>query len=180
MPNPLLVDFALAWFILFPAYTANAIPVLVRGRRPLDLGKNWRGRRILGDGKTIEGTAAGIIAGFLIGALEYYLLPALQTEASRFDVILPEITLTVAAAVAIGAIAGDIIGSFIKRRVGIERGGKAPVLDRLDFIAFAMMFSYPFVSITLWMAMFMIITTFVIHRASNFVAYKLKLKKVPW
>ena len=178
MPLELWIDFVLAWFILFPAYAANATPVLARGKRPLDFGKKWRGARILGDGKTVEGTVLGIIAGFLVGALEYYLLPSLQAFAA--DVTLPQITLLVAFAIPLGVMIGDIIGSFAKRRMGIRRGDEAPLMDQLGFIVVAILFAYPFVNITPGMAVFMLLATFAIHKAANFLAYKLRLKNVPW
>ncbi|MBI2584033.1 MAG: CDP-2,3-bis-(O-geranylgeranyl)-sn-glycerol synthase [Candidatus Aenigmarchaeota archaeon] len=180
MPLQLWVDFVLVWFILFPAYAANAVPVLVGGKRPLDFGKGLGKNRILGDGKTIEGTALGIAAGFLVGALEYYVMPALQGYAAQYNVLLPQITLPLALAIAAGTMCGDILGSFFKRRMGIERGGKEPLLDRLGFIIFAMIFAYPFIQITPAMAVYMIAITYVIHRAANFVAYNAKLKTVPW
>ena len=175
----LWVAFVLSWLILFPAYAANGLPVLTKGRKPLDFGKMWKGKRILGDGKTIEGTAIGLIVGFLVGALEFYLLPGLQTYASSFGVAVPQITLFAAFMIALGAIAGDLGGSFIKRRMGISRGGKAPFLDQLGFIILAIIFVYPFVHITLTMIVIMLIITFIVHRASNSLAHKMHLKNVP-
>ena len=174
----LWTSFVLSWFILFPAYAANSMPVLARGRRPLDFGKIWGGKRILGDGKTIEGTAVGTIAGFAVGLAEYYLMPSLQFYAG--NITIPEITPIVAIMIAIGTMVGDIVGSFIKRRKNMPRGGQAPILDRLGFIIAAIIFAYPFVKITLGMIVIMLIITFIIHKASNSFAHKMKLKSVPW
>lgn len=176
----LWVAFVLSWFILFPAYAANGLPVLAKGRRPLDFGKTWKGKRILGDGKTIEGTAIGLIAGFLVGALEFYLLPDLQSYASGFGVVVPQITLLAAFMIAFGSIIGDLGGSFIKRKMGISRGGKAPFLDQLGFIILAVIFVYPFVKITVIMIMIMLVITFIVHRISNLLAHRMHLKNVPW
>ena len=57
------------WFIA-PAYAANAFPPLARGKRPLDFGKNLSKNRILGDGKTVEGSIAGILFGMFIGSIQ--------------------------------------------------------------------------------------------------------------
>ena len=56
------------WFIL-PSYAANMFPPFMKGVRPLDFGKNIGRYRVLGDGKTIEGTLAGIAFGVFIGSL---------------------------------------------------------------------------------------------------------------
>ena len=40
---------------------------------------------------------------------------------------------------AIGSLLGDLGGAFIKRRLGMERGAKAPILDQYNFIAGAML-----------------------------------------
>jgi len=57
------------WFI-FPAYLANSAPVdvsqikaLKKYGTPIDGGKTFRGKRVLGDSKTWRGLYAGVIAG---------------------------------------------------------------------------------------------------------------------
>ena len=68
-----LVTLAFLWVL--PAYVANAVPVLLGGGKPLDFGKKFSdGTRIFGDGKTIRGCFAGIVAGSFIGFVEGYLL----------------------------------------------------------------------------------------------------------
>ena len=39
-----------------------------------------------------------------------------------------------------GALLGDALGSFIKRRMGIGRGKPAPILDQIDFLIVATCF----------------------------------------
>ena len=68
------MDFAFiiqSFWIIIPAYIANASALLVGGKTPIDFGKKYKdGRRILGDGKTwnglITGGFIGITAGFAI------------------------------------------------------------------------------------------------------------------
>ena len=50
------VDAALVgvWLML-PALIPNSAAVLFGGGRPMDFGKSWRGKRLLGDGKTWKG-----------------------------------------------------------------------------------------------------------------------------
>lgn len=52
--------------VVVPAYLANCTPPIFGGGRPLDLGRNFLdGRRLLGEGKTIRGTVAGVTWGLL-------------------------------------------------------------------------------------------------------------------
>jgi CDP-2,3-bis-(O-geranylgeranyl)-sn-glycerol synthase len=79
---------------------------------------------------------------------------------------------------------GDIIGSFIKRRAGFERGTSVPLLDQMDFLVFALLlasFSGVFsVLFTPHVIIAGFITTPLLHILTNFIAYKLGLKNVPW
>jgi hypothetical protein len=65
-------------YFFVPAYLANMAPVVVRGyaewlARPMDGGRTWRGRRLLGDHKTWRGLLAGIVVGALTFAAQRWL-----------------------------------------------------------------------------------------------------------
>ncbi|MDI6721299.1 MAG: CDP-archaeol synthase, partial [Candidatus Aenigmarchaeota archaeon] len=111
------------WFIA-SSYAANGFPPLVHGRRPLDFGKKLRRHRILGDGKTIEGTIGGMLFGLFIGSLQvlYQDLLPLQLYHMTFPLVI---------ALVLGTMSGDIIGSFIKRRMGFNSGDSLLLMDQL-------------------------------------------------
>jgi CDP-2,3-bis-(O-geranylgeranyl)-sn-glycerol synthase len=156
------------WFIL-PAYVANAAPVVLGGGPPLDLGKKFLdGRRIFGDGKTTRGFVGGIIAGTVIGLFQ-----------GIFRAPLGEHTL-LGFMLALGALLGDLVSSFIKRRIDIERGGAAPGLDQLSFVVVALLLASP-VKVPSWQVIVtLLIITPPIHLATNFIGYKLGLKSRPY
>nr|MDO8080708.1 CDP-2,3-bis-(O-geranylgeranyl)-sn-glycerol synthase [Candidatus Freyarchaeota archaeon] len=79
-----------------------------------------------------------------------------------------------------GALIGDLIGSFIKRRLNLERGQPAPPLDQLDFITGALVFSFIVFIPPLEIIIILLVLTPVIHLTANIVGYKLRLKKEPW
>jgi CDP-2,3-bis-(O-geranylgeranyl)-sn-glycerol synthase len=176
----LWVEFVKALLIIFPAYAANGFPPLAGGRKPIDLGKNWNGNRILGNGKTFEGFALGLFIGFLVGALETSLYPELNAYAMEFGVTLPLINLFIGFMISFGALFGDLAGSFIKRRFGLKRGADVPLLDQWNFIIGAVLFAMWFTEITIWMLLIMLLITPVVHRIANIIAYKIKIKKEPW
>lgn len=164
--NNVIID---ALLVYLPAMVSNAVPVFIKKGIPLDGGKLFiDGRRILGDGKTIEGFITGLYFGFIVSTLyaimlnDYILL--LQLWASS-----------------IGALLGDIIGSFVKRRMGIPRGGKAIGLDQLDFYigANALLVATMF-NISAQLFIVGLVIVMILHIATNRVAYILGLKNVPW
>ena len=152
--------------LIFPAYCANATPVLAGGGLPLDFGKNFvDGRRVFGKNKTFRGFFFGLAIGILVGSVEI----ALFGYPPLFMVLSP-----------LGALLGDLAGAFLKRRIDIPPGGLLPVVDQIDFVVGAILFSLPLLIITLELAVAMLIITPPIHLLTNFLAYKLKLKSNPW
>ncbi len=79
-----------------------------------------------------------------------------------------------------GALIGDLIGSFIKRRLNLQRGQPAPVLDQLDFILGALIFSFIEFIPPLEIIVIILVLTPLIHLTANIIGYKLKLKREPW
>ena len=156
------------WFIL-PAYVANATPIVLGGGRPIDAGKKFTdGRSIFGAGKTVQGFIAGLAAGTFVGLLQGIAAGTL----SRY--------LALGFLLALGALLGDLLGSFIKRRLGIKRGGLAPGLDQLSFVVVALLAASPLALPSWEIVLTIIIITLPIHLATNFGGYKLGLKSKPY
>lgn len=175
------LEFVKAMLILFPAYAANGFPTLSRGILPIDFKKKWfDGNRIFGDGKTIEGFTLGLIAGSFAGLLESYVQPFMNAYAILWNVQIPPISFLVGFLISLGALCGDLGGSFIKRRLGLDRGKEVLFLDQWNFVIGAILFSMWFTEITVWMALIMLLLTLIIHRIANIVGHKLKVKKEPW
>ncbi|MCJ7793606.1 CDP-2,3-bis-(O-geranylgeranyl)-sn-glycerol synthase [Candidatus Bathyarchaeota archaeon] len=151
---------------IFPAYCANATPVLAGGGTRMDFGKNfYDGKRILGDNKTFRGFFFGLAIGIMVGLIECSLFdfPIL------FSVLTP-----------LGALLGDLAGAFFKRRLGIAPGGSLPIVDQVDFVVGAVVFSVPLAMISWELAVTVLLITPPIHLFTNFLAYKMKLKSNPW
>ncbi|MFN4133921.1 MAG: CDP-2,3-bis-(O-geranylgeranyl)-sn-glycerol synthase [Candidatus Hadarchaeales archaeon] len=157
---------AAVWFIL-PAYVANATPVVLGGGKPIDGGKKFTdGRPIFGPGKTVRGFIAGIIAGSIVGALQaIFGRPGMVTAGFLLS---------------LGALVGDLMGSFIKRRFGLPRGSSAPGLDQLGFLLIAMAFAAPVALPTPEMFVALLIITPILHISTNYCGYLLKLKDRPY
>ncbi|MHB8351735.1 MAG: CDP-archaeol synthase [Thermoplasmata archaeon] len=187
----LLIPARVLW-VLFPAYLANAAATFPKGRGPpLDLGRSWPGdgRRILGSSKTVSGFVVGSFFFLWVGLLQQYLVsiapPALDimpAYGSSLPGAVPVLLL-----LSVGALTGDAIGSFIKRRRGVPPGGRILFLDQLLFVLVPVgvgLFLFPSVFVTtfwsveaiLWTAVF----TVGLHALFNWVGFQVGLKKVPW
>jgi CDP-2,3-bis-(O-geranylgeranyl)-sn-glycerol synthase len=160
---------------IFPAYCANAVPVLAGGGQPMDFGKHFfDGKPVFGKNKTFRGFFFGLAIGIFVGVVESFVFSYPFPFSVLFSVLSP-----------LGALCGDLAGAFLKRRLGIAPGDLLPIIDQIDFVVGALLFSLPFFSlpltVTYWeLAIAVIIITPPIHLLTNFLAYKLKLKKNPW
>jgi CDP-2,3-bis-(O-geranylgeranyl)-sn-glycerol synthase len=155
-----------AFKFIFPAYCANAVPVLAGGGTKMDFGKNFfDGKRIFGNNKTFRGFFFGWAVGAAVGLAECLVFgfPLL------FAVLTP-----------LGALLGDLFGAFLKRRLNIAPGGLLPIVDQVDFVIGAIVFSLPLALIGWATALTVMLVTPPIHLFTNFLAYKLKLKNNPW
>ncbi len=154
---------------IFPAYCANAAPVLGGGGKPMDFGKNFvDGKRVFGTNKTFRGFFFGWLIGILVGIVEG-LVFGFAAYSVLFSVLTP-----------LGALMGDLTGAFMKRRLNIAPGGLLPVVDQVDFVVGALVFSLPLMMVSWELAVTVLLITPPIHLFTNFLAYKLKLKKNPW
>jgi CDP-2,3-bis-(O-geranylgeranyl)-sn-glycerol synthase len=82
----------------------------------------------------------------------------------------------------LGALLGDLTGAFAKRRLGIAPGGLLPIIDQMDFILGAVLFSLPLsLQVMSWeLVLIVLVITIPLHLLTNFGAYRLKLKSNPW
>ena len=86
-----------------------------------------------------------------------------------------------AALLSIGAIGGDLIGSFFKRRMNMEPGKLLPIIDQMGFIILAVfLVSFTEQSPSWDQAVGILVATMPIHYLTNLVAWALKLKSNPW
>jgi len=149
-------------YIYLPAYIANSTPVILTGGGSLDGDKKFiDGEPILGTHKTIRGTFSGLIAGTLTGII--------QGQPYR------------GALMAIGAILGDLVVSFIKRRLKLPPGTMFPIADQMSFIVLAVMLDILIAPAIEWDRILVIfLATLPIHYFANVIAWMLKLKSRPW
>jgi CDP-2,3-bis-(O-geranylgeranyl)-sn-glycerol synthase len=162
-----------ALVFIFPAYCANAVPVIFGGGYPLDCGRLFvDGKPVFGRNKTVRGFVCGLAVGTFVGF-------AMSLSNIGYSVLLGFV-------VSLGALLGDLGEAFVKRRLGFVPGAAFPVADQLDFVVGALVFSLivsraRIVSPpSLLVAIVVILVTPPIHLLTNFLAYRVGVKKEPW
>jgi CDP-2,3-bis-(O-geranylgeranyl)-sn-glycerol synthase len=188
-----------SFWIIIPAYVANASALLVGGKTPIDFGKTYNdGRRVLGDGKTWNGFITGGFIGITAGFAIAFVAPMINvilvendlgfltlSDFEGFPLMIPLI-----ASITYGALLGDIIESFFKRRRGIARGRDWIPFDQIDFIlgvlgfsllistflyfSGALPYNWFFENLSISHILFLLVVTPFIHLFSNFIHRKAK------
>ena len=181
--NTLLINCVVILYFLIPAYISNSGGLIFGGGIPVDFGKtDSKGNRWIGSGVTWRGLIGGTILGTIVGAIQGYYGPELIILFG--DYIKTPIAIGVANGILIGfllsfgALIGDAVGSFLKRRLGIERGKPAPILDQIDFLVIALLFVSFVVKIDLNFIIISVVLTIIIHLIANTGAYLLGIKDV--
>jgi CDP-2,3-bis-(O-geranylgeranyl)-sn-glycerol synthase len=112
------------FYFMLPAYAANMAPPFL---------KYWKGwnppiaRRSLGGHKTVLGFASGVCTAVLVAFI--------QSRIPWEGRLVPyDEWLGLGLRFGIGAMGGDSLKSFVKRRVGIEPGKRWIPFDQVDFV----------------------------------------------
>lgn len=125
-------------YFFVPAYLANMSPVLVQPwfrslAVPIDAGRTFRGRRVLGDHKTWRGLLVGTIVAPIVLELQ---MVAYEAGYGRSLALLDygSCSLWLGVLMGLGTGIGDAVKSFFKRQVGIAPGASWIGFDQLDFL----------------------------------------------
>jgi len=173
-----------AIYFALPAIFANSAPVFVKSisflNKPIDGGRKWHGKPILGSHKTWRGLFFAIVAGIIIVYIQriFYQYEVFR-QVSYID-YQKESVILVGFLVGFGAIFGDAVKSFIKRRVGIKSGDRFFPWDQLDSLIGAGLFISLIKPLTWQMWLFFVGFALIVHPLANFMAYKTGVKEVPW
>lgn len=161
------VDVGAVIFLILPAYTTNAAPILFGGGRQIDFNRRFiDGEPILGGNKTVRGLIGGLAVGVIVSLAQALLF--------RMELLAMGLLLT------IGAVAGDLAGAFLKRRLKIRPGDPLPLVDQLDFMVGAILLTYPVYKIPNTVLMLILLITPPIHLLTNMAAFRLGLKSTFW
>ena len=172
--------FAPAGLANIAAFSAGKIPVLKKYSYPVDFYKKYRGKRILGDHKTIRGFLAGIVVGIATVCLQIFLFQHVfmlrHVLPLNYNHVNPWILGTLAA---FGALAGDSVKSLFKRRMNISPGKSWFPFDQIDYILGGIVFTVFYIKLNLFQYILLFILWFLLHPLTTFLGYLFKLKDEP-
>ncbi len=179
-----LILFVIA--LLIPIGIANMVPVFVsripllnRFNFPIDFGLMWNGKRLLGANKTWRGLVFGVLSGivaqilitiFFNNVIESHYLPG--SYQSLNPIMLGFL-------LSFGALFGDAVKSFFKRRLNIAPGKTWLPWDQIDYIVGAILFSYWYLQLPIGIYFVLLVIGFVSHLATVYIGYILKLRDQP-
>jgi len=181
-----MIDILTAIVFFIPAGLANAapvfankIPLLNRWKTPLDFGKSWDGMRIFGDNKTWRGLASGIFVGIATGGLIYIINPDFINKLEIVPLAPFVDTLVIGGALGLGALIGDAVESFFKRRAGVPAGKSWFPFDQIDYIVGGLVFTIPLVHLSALGYVWILIVWFGMHLVVSYIGFMLHLKDTP-
>lgn len=169
-----------ALYFFLPAYVANMAPVFAHalhlpGEQPISA-------RYFGEHKTVRGFVAGVVAALAVLFLQKVLYETGYTFVQDISLLNYSAIsmLLYGFAFGAGAIGGDVLKSFFKRRLGRAPGTPWVPFDQLDFVLGALVCVYPLYQLGLQFIVVLVVVTPFLHVLTNFVGYYLKLKQVWW
>ena len=124
-------------YLMLPAVAANTAPIIAKKLQPsfdapVDGGAKLRNKPLLGKNKTWRGVIAGIITFMVIVIIQKFLYAIpFFSKLSLLDYQSANILL-MGLVVGAGVIIGDLVQSFIKRRLGIAPGEDFFPWDQID------------------------------------------------
>jgi len=170
-------------FIIFtPAFVANAVPVVAKNipyirqfSRPIQT--EWFGKN-----KTVRGLITGVLGGMFTGLVlfglrgvfvsvlpvysDYFNLYSSWSGAIFFGIWL-----------GFGALIGDMVKSFFKRRIGIKPGAMFQPWDGIDYMLGAIIFMFPWYNGGLIEYIFLLIIWPLLSLLMNSCAYRIGWKE---
>lgn len=153
-----------SFLILLPAMIANMTPVLLKTKYwsvPID-------EKTFGKNKTWRGFLGAII----IGTLSYIILIKYNIASPVGDSVY---IIFIGFLFSFGAIGGDLIESFFKRKIGIKAGESWAPWDQIDYVLGAIILTFPIFRYTFSQIIFMIVLGGLISALSHRLGYMIKI-----
>jgi CDP-2,3-bis-(O-geranylgeranyl)-sn-glycerol synthase len=150
------------FLIFLPAFIANAAPVVAKNipyirqfSRPIHTRLFWAN-------KTVRGLMTGVIAGMLTSLIVFLgrwffvsVLPVYSEYYNLYSGWL--VSMMIGGWLGLGALVGDMVKSFWKRRLGIKPGTMFQPWDGIDYMVGAIIFMLPLYSVGIIGSLFLLI-----------------------
>lgn len=175
-----LYFFLPAYFTNMSAPIARKLGILKFLEKPVDFGKKFFGKEILGSHKTWRGVIFGIFVGMVVALFQSwcYRYPLVQ-KISILDYRKINI-FYFGFLISFAAVLGDLFFAFIKRRLGLKPGARFLPFDQTNYVISSAFILTPIFKIPLlvWPTLFSL--TFFLHLIVNYLGYLLGISKSKW
>ena len=160
---------------------ASRIPYLRRFDYPIDNNRMYHSRPIFGPHKTWRGLLTGTIVAVTTVYAQTLLwqLPGLRSligptiDYAHISIFLYGI------AFGLGALGGDALESFFKRRFNIASGNSWLLFDQVDYVLGAIVATMLLVLLPLYIYVEIIVIFVLVHLLSSYVGFRMGLKDKP-
>ncbi len=169
-----------AIYYMLPAYISNMAPLFAKN---IPWGEIPINERLFGNHKTVRGLVSGAVAGIIIVMLQSSLFQfnLFKTiSVFSYEQLSLPFLLLFGLAFGAGALGGDLIKSFFKRKIGIRPGKPWIPFDQLDFVIGALIAVSPWSLPSSSHIIVILLITPLLHFLANITAYALGMKKVWW
>jgi CDP-2,3-bis-(O-geranylgeranyl)-sn-glycerol synthase len=164
-----------------PVLRWDLLPAL---KRPLDGGRTWRGRRILGDNKTWRG-ALCMTSGVVLATLALWQWGWWRDQLP--DAVRASSPLIVGLLIGLGTVGGELPNSFLKRRLDIAPGARRrsvggvalALLDQGDLVLGIWVCLLPVWVMPVWLAAVAFVAIAAVHAVLNVVGYAIGARAAP-
>ena len=170
------------FYLMLPAYFADMAPVIVKKinflKYPVDFGFVLSKKPLFGKNKTFR--------GFFFAILFSIVIAFLQQSVYTFDFFRNtsfysyENWILFGFLMGLGALTGDLIKSFFKRRIGIKPGEKFVPFDQTDFVIGSLIFIIPIYIVTFPIFLTCLVLSLFLHILVNHIAFFLKIRNEKW
>ncbi len=172
--------FAPAGFANLAAFASGKIGFLKNLNYPVDCGAKIGGKRILGDHKTMRGFFVALIIGILTCFIEILVYSNFFSIREMIPVDYYTINpILLGGLLGLGALTGDSMKSFFKRRVNIQPGKSWFPFDQVDYIIGGIVFSLFYIRLSFGQYIVLFIVWFLLHPITTYIGYLLKIRHRP-
>lgn len=153
--------------LLLLILVANGAPILARNllaprfNLPLDFHKQYRNRDLFGPSKTWRGLIASIICTAVTALVLGY-------------------SLYIGVAIALAAMTGDVLSSFIKRRLNMPPSSMAPFLDQIPEALLPAVVMHAQFGLDMWSVMILVLGFIALELILSRILYRLGIRKTPY
>ena len=159
-------------YFFLPAYLANMMPFFFR---KLQLLNQPVSEKVFGKNKTWR----GLLVATLTGGLVFWLQKLAYVSGFRSLAIIDyaDFSISLGFLLGFGAIIGDLVKSYYKRKVGFKPGESWFMFDQLDFVIGALLFSFFVYVLPAEVFFTIIIGSPFLHILVNYLGYLLGIRK---